>query len=70
MPMPKLNDIQAFLSDVEGWNQDYAAATNEIARLDAKRAELVDRGKALGFEKGAVREMLDEAPAAAKGADE
>ena len=63
--MPKLNDIQEFLADVQGWKQDHAAATQEIARLDAKRAALVDAGKAIGFEKGAVREMLDEVPAEA-----
>lgn len=66
--MPKLDEIQAFLTEVQGWKEDHAAATQEIARLDAKRATLVDAGKSLGFEKGAVREMLDEAPAQAEGA--
>lgn len=68
MPMPKLNDIQEFLTTVENHRADTTAAAKERARLAADREKLIDTGKALGFEKGAVREMLDEGPAQAEDA--
>ena len=60
MTTRSLEKIQRHLDDIADWRAKDRNNAAERTALELRRAELIDAGKELGFDKRTTREALDE----------